>query len=194
MSSKKIHYVDNKQLFTAMVEHLAAIEKSKTDGTEKPRITPYIGESIMKIATHLAYRPNFSNYSFRYDMISDGIENCLLYLHNFNPKKSQNPFAYFTQIIFFAFIRRIQKEKKYLYTKFVAIEDANLNDMTSATQSSDNNRYADEIKYGEWSSEQMGKFMSDFQDKLKLRVKKSKAGKLSGAKKANKSLASTTTV
>ena len=50
-------------------------------------------------------------------MISDGIENCLQYIHNFNPEKSNNPFAYFTQIIYYAFIRRIQKEKKQAHVK-----------------------------------------------------------------------------
>jgi len=169
MSSKKAHYVDNKLLFSAMVEHLAGIEVSKKEGKIKPRIPAYVGECIMKISTHLAYRPNFSNYTFRDEMISDGIENCLLYLHNFNPAKSQNPFAYFTQIIFFAFIRRIQKEKKYLYTKYAAIENANLNDMTSAKQSSDTNTYNDNVKYGEWSNEQMNTFMSEFEKKMNVR-------------------------
>ncbi len=68
-------------------------------------------------------RPNFINYAFKDDMISDGIENCLHYIHNFNPEKSTNPFAYFTQIIYYAFIRRIQKEKKQLYIKFKSMQN-----------------------------------------------------------------------
>ena len=64
-------------------------------------------------------------------MISDGVENCLQYIDNFNPDKSKNPFAYFTQIIYFAFLRRIQKEKKYLYTKYKASENTNLFGETS---------------------------------------------------------------
>ena len=79
----------------------------------------------MKIATHLSYKPNFINYTFREEMSSD-VENCLQYIDNFNPDKSRNPFAYFTQIIYFAFLRRIQKEKKYLYTKYKASENVNL--------------------------------------------------------------------
>jgi DNA-directed RNA polymerase specialized sigma24 family protein len=59
---------------------------------------------------------------FREDMISDGIENCVQYIHNFNPERSQNPFAYFTQIIHYAFLRRIQKEKKQLEIKNKIIE------------------------------------------------------------------------
>jgi hypothetical protein len=98
-------------------------------------------------------------------MISDGIENCLLYINNFDPAKSQNPFAYFTQIIYFAFIRRIQKEKKHLYTKYAAIEYANIMGETSESQEGDrSNNYDTDIKYGEWSKEQMEKFMADFEN------------------------------
>ena len=78
---------------------------------------------FLKIANHLSYRPNFINYTYRDEMISDGIENCLQYVHNFNPDKSNNPFAYFTQIIYYAFLRRIQKEKKQSHVKNKLIEN-----------------------------------------------------------------------
>lgn len=158
----KKHYVNNKDLYAAMVEFKAKVNEAKEQGKQKPRIPHYIGESIMKISTHLAYRPNFANYTFREEMISDGIENCLLYINNFDPAKSQNPFAYFTQIIYFAFIRRIQKEKKHLYTKYAAIEYANIMGETSDNQAGDTGHNTD-IKYGEWSKEQMEKFMGDFE-------------------------------
>ena len=90
----------------------------------------YIGGCFLKIANHLSYRPNFINYTFRDDMISDGIENCLQYLDNFNPKTSNNPFAYFTQIIYYAFIRRIQKEKKQITIKQRMIQESNYDDFT----------------------------------------------------------------
>jgi hypothetical protein len=161
--SKK-HYVNNKDLYAAMVEFKNLVNEAKETGKQNPRIPHYVGESIMKIATHLAYRPNFANYTFREEMISDGIENCLLYINNFDPAKSQNPFAYFTQIIYFAFIRRIQKEKKHLYTKYAAIEYANIMGETSDSQEGDrSNNYDTDIKYGEWSKEQMEKFMGDFE-------------------------------
>jgi len=177
MSSKKAHYVDNKLLFAAMEQHLAALELAKKEGSLKPRIPAYVGECIMKIATHLAFKPNFSNYPFREEMISDGIENCLQYIGNFDPGKSQNPFAYFTQIIYFAFIRRIQKEKKYLYTKYAAIERANLMDETSDVQESDKrsgSRFNDDVSYGEWSQEQMEKFMTSFDESRRNRKKRKK--------------------
>ena len=127
--AKKEHYVNNKVFLEAMIEYKDKCNKAKKRGRKNPPVTNYIGECFLKIANHLSYRPNFINYTFRDDMISDGIENCLQYLGNFNPKKSNNPFAYFTQIIYYAFIRRIQKEKKQTIIKHKLIQDANYDDM-----------------------------------------------------------------
>src|SRR6056300_1372604 len=140
---KSEHYVNNKELLEAMINYRARVEQSykKTfnrDLTElpkqergkkwegKPPIPNYLGECFLKIATHLSYKPNFVNYMFREDMICDGIENCLQYIDNFDPEKSQNPFAYFTQIIYYAFLRRIQKEKKQLYTKYKLMDEVSV--------------------------------------------------------------------
>ena len=109
---QKPHYVDNKKFLIAMTEYRESRIKAEEEGQKRPQVTNYIGECYLKIANHLSYRPNFINYTYRDDMISDGIENCLQYMDNFDPEKSKNPFAYFTQIIYYAFIRRIQKEKK----------------------------------------------------------------------------------
>ena len=116
------HYVNNKEFLAALINHRENIEIAEIQGKEKPRIPRYIGECFLKIATHLSFKPNFVNYMFKEDMISDGIENCVQYIHNFNPEKSQNPFAYFTQIIHYAFLRRIQKEKKQLEIKNKILE------------------------------------------------------------------------
>ena len=125
---KSEHYVDNKVFLQAMIEYKDKCEKAEKRKRKKPPVTNYIGECFLKIANHLSYRPNFINYTFRDDMISDGIENCLQYSDNFNPKKSNNPFAYFTQIIYYAFIRRIQKEKKQSNIKYRMIEQANIDE------------------------------------------------------------------
>lgn len=173
--AKREHYVNNGELLKAMIEYKKDVVKAEKKKLPAPRVPSYVGECIMKIATHLAYKPNFSNYTFRDDMISDGIENCLQYINNFDPAKSSNPFAYFTQIIYFAFIRRIQKEKKYLYTKYAAIERANLLDETSEVQEADKNsgsRYNSDIQYGEWSQEQMETFMNEFEETKRRKVKK----------------------
>tara|TARA_Y100000361_G_scaffold51926_1_gene45437 strand:- start:949 stop:1494 length:546 start_codon:yes stop_codon:yes gene_type:complete len=126
---KKEHYVNNKEFLAAMVEYKKLCIEAEDAGEEKPPVTNYIGECFLKIANHLSYRPNFINYTFRDDMISDGIENCLQYLDNFNPDKSNNPFAYFTQIIYYAFIRRIQKEKKQANIKAKLIAEGGYEDM-----------------------------------------------------------------
>ena len=131
---KSEHYVNNKEFLAAMVEYQKLVNESKwtkeDNSIKKPPVPDYIGECFLKIANHLSYRPNFINYTYRDDMISDGIENCLTYLDNFNPAKSNNPFAYFTQIIYYAFVRRIQKEKKQVIIKQRMIQEANYDDMT----------------------------------------------------------------
>ena len=122
--SKGAHYVNNKEFLEAMVAWREKCAEAEQNGKEQPPVTNYIGECFLKIATHLSYRPNFINYTYKEDMISDGIENCLQYIHNFNPEKSQNAFAYVTQIIYFAFLRRIHKEKKQAAIKQRSIEQA----------------------------------------------------------------------
>jgi hypothetical protein len=111
------HYVNNVEFYEAIKEYQIKVQEAKEAGLEQPRVTNYLGECILKIATHLSYKPNFINYSYREEMISDGIENCLQYFTNFDPTKSNNPFAYFTQIIYYAFLRRIAKEKKQTFIK-----------------------------------------------------------------------------
>jgi DNA-directed RNA polymerase specialized sigma subunit len=120
----KIHYVDNQKFLEEMIVYKGKCKDAKSKGELEPQISEYVGECFMKIAQRLSFRPNFINYAFREDMISDGIENCVQYIRNFDPEKSKNPFAYFTQIIFFAFIRRIQKEKKQLYIKYKTMESS----------------------------------------------------------------------
>ena len=116
------HYVNNKEFFAALIKYREDCEIAKLNDKPKPVIPRYIGECFLKIANHLSFKPNFVNYMFKEDMISDGIENCVQYIHNFNPEKSQNPFAYFTQIIHYAFLRRIQREKRQLEIKNKILE------------------------------------------------------------------------
>ena len=99
--AKPEHYVNNKEFLNALENYFAEVERAKLNDQPKPPIPRYIGECFLKIANHLSYKPNFVNYMFKDDMICDGIENCVRYIHNFSPEKSKNPFAYFTQIIYF---------------------------------------------------------------------------------------------
>ena len=140
------HYVNNKEFLAALIRHRENIEIAEIQGKEKPRIPRYIGECFLKIATHLSFKPNFVNYMFKEDMISDGIENCVQYIHNFNPDKSQNPFAYFTQIIHYAFLRRIQKEKKQLEIKNKILEKTGYDQVFDKDGSDDNYSDYNQIK------------------------------------------------
>ena len=136
-AKQKEHYVDNKKFLQAMIEYRDKCKKAEEKGRKKPPVTNYIGECFLKIANHLSYRPNFINYTYRDDMISDGIENCLQYMSNFDPDKSDNPFAYFTQIIYYAFIRRIQKEKKQMQVKAKIISNAGIENMMDQLEGDD---------------------------------------------------------
>ena len=137
------HYVNNKEFLAALIRHRENIEIAEIQGKEKPRIPRYIGECFLKIATHLSFKPNFVNYMFKEDMISDGIENCVQYIHNFNPEKSQNPFAYFTQIIHYAFLRRIQKEKKQLEIKNKILEKSGYSEVFDDNNQIDGSTYSE---------------------------------------------------
>jgi len=121
---KSIHYIEKEKFFQEMIIYKREFDEAKSRDELPPMISEYLGECFMKIAQRLSFRPNFINYAFKDDMISDGIENCVQYIKNFNPEKSSNPFAYFTQIIYYAFIRRIQKEKKQLYIKYKTMESS----------------------------------------------------------------------
>lgn len=119
---KPKHYVNNTDFLNALIEYKLVCKKAEMENMTEPLIPNYIGECFLKIANHLSRKPNFVLYSFREEMVGDGIENCIMYFRNFDPIKSSNPFAYFTQIIYFAFLRRIQKEKKQLYVKYKATQ------------------------------------------------------------------------
>lgn len=116
-NNKPNHYVSNDDFYKAIVEFKKKVRQAEDQGQPRPVIPHYIGDCLIKIANKLSYSPNFINYTFRDEMIADGLENCINYFHNFDPDKSTNPFSYFTQIIYFAFLRRIQREKKYMYVK-----------------------------------------------------------------------------
>ena len=136
MARKKQHYVDNEKFLVVMTEYRNAYLDGKEIGEiQKPIIPDYAGECFLKIAERLSHRPNFINYAFREEMVSDGIENCVMYASNFNPEKSSNPFAYFTQITYYAFLRRIEKEKKQLYIKYKTMDEfSSLEDNSDMTQ------------------------------------------------------------
>ena len=157
-SQNKEHYVDNKRFYAEMIRYRDDRESALESGLSPPRVPNYIGDCIMRIAYKLSNKPNFINYPFKEEMIGDGIENCIMYVDNFNPDKSTNPFAYFTQIIYYAYLRRIEKEKKALYTKYKATEMFNLDSMLSGED-------RELIKSSEGASENASIFIQDFEEK-----------------------------
>jgi len=122
--ARKTNYINNKTLYNSMIEYKTKLREAEAEEKTKPQVTNYIGQSILLICNNLAKKPNFSGYTYKQDMISDGIIDCIAAVDNFNPEKTNNPFAYFTQIAWNAFIRRIHKEKKQTYIKHKNFENS----------------------------------------------------------------------
>ena len=111
---RKNNFINNKDFYDALLNYRAARERAAENGEPVPRIPHYIGKCFLDISEHLSMRPNFSNYMYRQDMVMDAVENCVTYCNRFDPDKSKNPFSYFTQVCWYAFIRRIGKEKRQI--------------------------------------------------------------------------------
>ena len=163
---KTRNYVNNADLLEALIAYQKDCREAEDAGEDRPRVPDYIGTCIFQIATRLATKPNFSGYSYKEDMISDGIENCLQYIHNFNPEKSNNPFAYFTQIIWYAFLRRIQKEKKQMYIRFKSSQQ-----MIAAGETYTGEDLNLQLNT---TADYMNDFVKDFEDKLQRDKEKKK--------------------
>lgn len=133
----KPHYVNNRDFSYAVVDYVKAANKAKENGEQNPVIPDYIAICFMKICEGLSHKPNFVRYTYRDEMVMDGVENCLKAIYNYNIDTATrtgkpNAFSYFTQIAYFAFIRRIVKEKKQTDIKFKFMEQANIEDFVSA--------------------------------------------------------------
>lgn len=168
------HYVDNKQLYACIVEYRQKVLEAKEKGTPRPQIPNYVGHCILMIANRLSTKPNFINYSYREEMISDGVENCICYIDNFDPLKSTNPFAYFTQIIYYAFLRRILKEKKQLYIKHKSLEHSMI--LNQLIEQSEFDEKDMTPAYVDLDNENMFDFIKTFEDNLLSKKKKRKKG------------------
>lgn len=168
MAKAKKNYVNNAKFLEAMIEYKQTVKEAEDSGDPSPVIPDYIGECLYQIATRLSFKPNFINYSYREDMISDGLENAVICINNFDPEKSKNPFAYFTQVIYYAFIRRIQKEKKQLYVKHKVIENSVV--MGTAVESDDNGSTVDPA-YIDLDNDYMSDFVTNFEKSLEEKKK-----------------------
>lgn len=163
---EKKNYVDKNELVAALEMYTAQYRAAEAAGTPKPEIPRYIGECIWNIAKGLSMRGNFSNYPFREDMVMDGVENCLLYMHNFDPKKTNNPFGYFTQIIWYAFLRRIAKEKRQMYIRYKSSSE-----LSSLGHTYDGDEH---LSFSGVNLDYINDFIEDYESKLKKTSKKKK--------------------
>jgi hypothetical protein len=169
---KKINYINNKTLYGAMIHHKNEVKEANDKRVEAPQVPKYIGESILLICNNLAKKPNFSGYTYKTDMISDAIMDCVAAVDNFDPERTNNPFAYFTQIAWNAFIRRIQKEKKQTYIKHKNFENSFvMNELWSDAENI-------HLKANEYSSE----IVRSFEEKKQF-TKPKKHSKITGVEK-----------
>jgi len=134
-AKKKPHYINNKDFSLAVVEYVKSVNKAREKDKPDPKVTDYIATSFLKISEGLSHRPNFVRYTYREEMVMDAVENCLRAIGNYNIETATrtgkpNAFSYFTQICYFAFIRRIAKEKKQQDIKMKFIEKMGIEDFT----------------------------------------------------------------
>ena len=163
------NYIDNKTFYEAIKQYKQTVREAEQQNKTKPILPNYLGECILLIANRLATKPNFINYSYRDEMIADGIENCIMYIDNFDPDKSTNPFAYFTQIIYFAFLRRIQKEKKHLYIKPQVYKNSAISEELFDLQ--DGDMFDGGPTNNMFENEKMSDFIKSFEDNLEKKRK-----------------------
>jgi DNA-directed RNA polymerase specialized sigma24 family protein len=173
---KKTHYVENRPLYEALAVWKKDLKRAQRNKLPKPPLPDFVAECMMKMANRLSQKAGFVNYTFREDMVGDALESCLRYIHNFNPDKYKNAFAYITQIIHNAFIRRIQKEQKQLYVKMIIVDNADFAG-SYEKQEGDTNSYNN--SYVTYLQENKGDVISKFEN-----WKESKKTKAAAKKKA----------
>jgi hypothetical protein len=136
------HYVDNKKFGKALEEYAENVNKAKAENKPIPIVPNYIADCFLKISEGLSHKVNFIRYTYREEMVMDAVENCLRAITNYNPNAAtrtgtQNAFSYFTQICFFAFLRRIEKEKKQQDIKFKFIEQCGIEEFIANIEGDD---------------------------------------------------------
>jgi|TARA_R110002124_G_scaffold115487_1_gene271354 hypothetical protein len=145
--NQKEHYVNNRDFSNAVVEYVTSANEARANEAAIPVVTDYIATCFMKISEGLSHKSNFIRYSYRDEMVMDAVENCLKAINNYNVEAATrtgkpNAFAYFTQISWFAFLRRIAKEKRQHDIKFKYIEMSGFDEFVTAD---DNGGYDSEF-------------------------------------------------
>ena len=161
IKSKASMYIDNDAFYQALVDRKAEVEAAKAAGLESPQLSNFIGDCFIKIAKNLSKKYQFSGYSWRDEMVSDAIVHCVRYVDSFNVEKTNNPFSYFTQAVYYQFLARIEQEKEESYVKYHAT-------LTSAAYGEACNNPDDdsyEIDMGDLDIAYMNTFVSEFERK-----------------------------
>lgn len=169
-------YVNNKRLYEELKIHFQDVKDAEESGDDKPPIPDYIAECIVDISKNLSYKRNFKNYPFREELVGDGMEEGIRRLYNFNPDKYDNPFAYFTRVIYFAMVRRIQKEKKELYIKLKVTENTLV--MGSGAENYTQSDGLAEMTFLDSDTDYMNEYVQDYEDSMKKRKEKKKQREL----------------
>lgn len=147
---ENIHYVNNSDFSTAVVEYVKSLEEAKKNNVELPIVTNYIAECFLKISEGLSHKANFIRYTYREEMVMDAVENCLKAIDNYNLEVATrtgkpNAFAYFTQIAWYAFLRRIQKEKKQQDIKMKYVSESGIEEFLMSNGDDDINQAAQQF-------------------------------------------------
>lgn len=163
------NYIDNKEFLKSIVEYQRAVKKARKAKVDIPTMPNYLGECFYRIAEGFSSLPKYSGYRFREDMVSDAVLHCIKYINSFNPAKSNNPFGYFTKVVYHAFLQRIYYEKRYLYTKFKSIEKVEIFGIESQT---DHHDEGESVQFSEGSREHMIDFMTSFEEYMIKKTQK----------------------
>jgi hypothetical protein len=160
-----MQYIDNNKMLGEITKYVEVHKNNEAEKKPLPQLNDYLGKCFLDIATNLALKYNFASYKFKDEMISDGYFDCVRYAHKFDNTKTKNPFAYFTQICWYAFIRKIQKEKKALYIKYKAIDNSEIFGQLHSQSDPDDKMIIDDIGYSEGARENMQNFIRDYEKK-----------------------------
>ena len=148
----KPHYVNNREFSQAVVDYVKTVHAAEAEGELVPIVPDYIAQCFIRIAEGLSHKSNFVRYTYREEMVMDAVENCLKAILNYKIETktrtgNPNAFAYFTQICYFAFLRRLSKEKKQQDIKFKFIEEAGIEDFVSYGEGVDPVDHSSEMAY-----------------------------------------------
>jgi hypothetical protein len=172
----KHQYLDNKLFLESLINYKRLVNEYEEAGKPLPQIPEYIGKCFLDISKNISRRPEFINYSFIEEMISDAYENCLQYWYTFDANQSTNPFGYFSRTVYNAFVRRIQKEKKQQYIRYKEAFNSGIFDSGETLTDSSGNA----IVGANNLADNMYEFIRNYEEKLQV---KNEAKKIKSAKK-----------